>query len=149
VSLELLFHTKPSLILYWVERFPFRVATRFFMKVRYITLVNLLAARAPFLAAGERYDTVAASADDVPLPEYLTYEDPSRAMADRIVGWLKDEGEYRRRVQQLVDLKKQHVDTGASRTAAEYMLRVLNQPASIPGPGSERSAHARPEKLSA
>jgi lipid-A-disaccharide synthase len=149
VSLELLFYTKPSLILYWVERLPFRVATRFFMKVRYITLVNLLAARDPFLAPGERYDQVAASADDVPLPEYLTFEDPSRAMADRIVGWLKDDGAYRGRVQRLVDLKQQHVDTGASRTAAAYVLRVLNQPASIPGPGADRDAHMRPEKLSA
>ncbi|MCH5376693.1 MAG: lipid-A-disaccharide synthase, partial [Planctomycetes bacterium] len=32
VSLELLYHTKPSLVLYRVDRIPFQLATRFFMK---------------------------------------------------------------------------------------------------------------------
>jgi lipid-A-disaccharide synthase len=137
VSLELLFYTKPSLILYWVRRFPLWVATRLFIKVRFITLVNLLADANPFLSPGQHYDSSAASADEVPLPEYLTCDDPSRVMADRIVGWLKDDAVYQRRVKQLADLKRRHADTGASRIAAAYVLGVLTRPASIPGPGSE------------
>ena len=41
MSLELLYHTTPSVILYQVSRLAFSVQ-RFFRKVRYITLVNLL-----------------------------------------------------------------------------------------------------------
>jgi lipid-A-disaccharide synthase len=149
VSLELLFHAKPSLILYWVERFPLRVATRLFIKVRFITLVNLLAARDPFLAPGQCYDPSVASADEVPLPEYLTCEDPSRRMADRMVEWLKDDAVYQRRVKQLADLKRRHVGTGASRTAAAYLLGVLNQPAAIAGPGTEQAVAACAAKRSA
>ncbi len=149
VSLELLYYTRPSLILYWVDRFPFQVATRFFMKVRFITLVNLLASSEPFLTPGQRYDRAVASADDVPLPEYLTYEDPSRELAERMVRWLEDDALYRRRVQQLVDLKRQHVDTGASRSAAAYILRALKAPASLPGPHGDKSTISRPERLSA
>ena len=44
VSLELLYHTKPTVILYYISRLAMFVQT-FFRKVRYITLVNLLVDR--------------------------------------------------------------------------------------------------------
>ncbi len=149
VSLELLFYAKPSLILYWAKRFGLNVAKRWFIKVRFITLVNLLAARDPFLPPGQRYDLTAASAEDVPLPEYLTSEDPSRAMADRIVQWLNDDMAYQRRRKRLLDLKRQHVDTGASRTAAAYILRVLNGPVLAPTPEAEPKVTATSTRRSA
>ena len=43
VSLELLYHTTPTVILYWISR-PAYFVQGFFRKVKYITLVNLLAA---------------------------------------------------------------------------------------------------------
>ena len=42
VSLELLYHEKPTVVVYWVSRTAMRIQ-RFFRKSRYITLVNLLA----------------------------------------------------------------------------------------------------------
>jgi hypothetical protein len=42
VSLELLYHTTPTVILYWIDRFAYLVQC-FFRKVKYITLVNLIA----------------------------------------------------------------------------------------------------------
>jgi lipid-A-disaccharide synthase len=42
VSLELLHHTTPTVILYWVNRLAYRVQDAF-RTVKYITLVNLLA----------------------------------------------------------------------------------------------------------
>ena len=42
VSLELLYHATPTVILYWVSRSAFFVQ-RLFRKVKYITLLNLLA----------------------------------------------------------------------------------------------------------
>ena len=44
VSLELLYHTTPTVILYWISR-PAYIVQGFFRKVKYITLVNLLAGR--------------------------------------------------------------------------------------------------------
>ena len=41
VSLELLYHTTPTVILYWIERYAYCVQS-VFRKVKYITLVNLL-----------------------------------------------------------------------------------------------------------
>jgi lipid-A-disaccharide synthase len=41
VSLELLYHTTPTVILYWIERYAYHVQS-VFRKVKYITLVNLL-----------------------------------------------------------------------------------------------------------
>lgn len=144
VSLELLFYTKPSLILYWTERWPLAIATRFFMKVKFISLVNLLGSDNPFLGPGERYDPLAARADDVPLPEYLTCEDPAREMADRIVAWIKDEACYRQRVARLSDLKKRYASTGASNTAAQYLLGSLPSPATLAAhrPETESTAGA-------
>ena len=43
VSLELMFHTKPSAILYWVNRPAHFLVKHFIVHVKYITLVNLLA----------------------------------------------------------------------------------------------------------
>ena len=42
VSLELLYHATPTVILYWISRLAYFVQG-FFRKVKYITLVNLLA----------------------------------------------------------------------------------------------------------
>ena len=47
VSLELLYHCKPTVIQYQVSRFGYFVQS-IFRKVRYITLVNLLTAPDPF-----------------------------------------------------------------------------------------------------
>ena len=42
MSLELLYHAKPTVILYWISPLAYAVQKRF-RKVKYITLVNLLA----------------------------------------------------------------------------------------------------------
>ncbi len=42
--LELLYHAKPSVILYQISRFGFFIQNRY-RRVRYITLVNLLTAK--------------------------------------------------------------------------------------------------------
>ena len=55
VSLELLYHTKPTVILYYISRFAYFVQT-FFRKVRYITLVNLLTATDLFPKRVATYD---------------------------------------------------------------------------------------------
>ena len=94
VSLELLAHTKPTVIMYRVGRLFYTLGRNFFMKVKFITLVNLLAAEDPFLRGGAKYDPRAASDGGVIFPEYLTYEDRSPEMAGQIVRWLTDDACY-------------------------------------------------------
>jgi lipid-A-disaccharide synthase len=128
VSLELLHHTKPTVILYWVKRFPYTVARNLFMHVRFITLVNLLAADHPLLNKGEKYDPAAASDDSVLFPEYLTYEDRSPQIAEHVIGWLTDDDRYQQRVRSLAELKEKYGSAGASRRGAAYILAHLPQP---------------------
>ena len=121
VSLELLYHTKPSAILYQISRFGYAVQW-VFRKVRYITLVNLLTADDPFAdrSAGI-YDPDDPRDGHVLMPEYLTYGDRTRELADHIVGWLTDEASYAEIQSKLAALREQVAQGGASERAAEYI----------------------------
>jgi len=125
VSLELLYHTKPSVILYSVGLVPYWVARNLFITVRFITLVNLLASEQPFLSAGEKYDPQQARAEDVPFPEYLTHQDRAAQIAAHIITWCRDQEQFQRRVCELAQLKDKYATAGASALAAQYMLARL------------------------
>jgi lipid-A-disaccharide synthase len=126
VSLELLYHKKPTVILYWVTRFAFWVQG-FFRKVRYITLVNLLNARELFPARIAPYDPREPEADRVLFPEYLTWEDKSAQVAGHITRWLVDDNRREGLVAELAKLKARVARGGASRTAAAYILKELGE----------------------
>jgi lipid-A-disaccharide synthase len=134
VSMELLYHAKPSVILYWVGWFPYTVARAWFMRVRYITLVNLLASEAPLLERGEKYDQLVASGNDVPFPEFLTYNDCSSELAAYVVDWILNDRAYACRVQELTELKAEFAVPGASDAAADYVLDVLGAIPKLAGP---------------
>ena len=104
VSLELLYHTTPTVILYWVSR-PAYFVQKFFRKVKYITLVNLLASDRLYCEDIEPFDPDQADAEKVPFPEYLTCEDKSAQIAAHIVEWLQDPAKREARVAQLTRLK--------------------------------------------
>ena len=132
VSLELLYHCRPSVIQYQVSRFGFFVQS-IFRKVRYITLVNLLTAPDPFQdqEAGI-YDPEDPRDQHVLMPEYLTSQDKSGELAEHVANWLADEDQYRRRVQQLHQLKAQVAHGGASERAAEYITTLASAADSTP-----------------
>jgi lipid-A-disaccharide synthase len=88
VSLELLYHTKPTVILYYVSRFAFFVQ-RFLRKVRYITLVNLLTTDDLFPKRVATYDPTDPADAHVLMPEYLTCGDKSQQVAAHVVEWLR------------------------------------------------------------
>ena len=129
VSLELLYHMTPTVILYWINR-PAYLAQRLFRKVKYITLVNLLAewekepggevrhAACGFADAGP-------GSDDLLFPEYLTCEDRSAEIAAHLVEWLTDQEKLHTRVADLARLKEKVAQGGASARAAEYVLAAL------------------------
>ncbi len=128
VSLELLYHAKPAVILYRISRIGFWVQ-RQFRRVRYITLVNLLTAPELFPEVVGVYDANNPEDAHVLMPEYLTCEDRSHEMASHVVDWLSDEQAYGERVAKLGALRDRVAAGGASDTGADYLLRTLGEPA--------------------
>jgi len=147
VSLELLYHTKPTVILYWISPLAFQVQ-KLFRKVRYITLVNLLAADDPFAEDLTPYRPDAPGSERVLFPEYLTCSDESARIAEHVVEWLTDRPQRERRVAELAQLKASMAHGGASRRAAQYILRELARcRAPIPEPHFRPAGEAaRPKK---
>ncbi len=145
VSLELLYHTTPTVILYWIERYAYFVQS-FFRNVKYITLVNLLSTgglgettaengRRSLLPHAAVFDPNQPDADRVLFPEYLTCEDKSGQIAGHVLEWIQDPAKHAARVEALAALRDQVAHGGASRRAAEYILGVLTRrPVSVPRP---------------
>jgi lipid-A-disaccharide synthase len=125
VSLELLYHTTPTVILYYISRLAFFVQT-FFRKVRYITLVNLLTATDLFPKRVATYDPNDPVDAAVLMPEYLTCQDKSGQVAGHVIEWLSDPAKRAARVAQLAELKQRVGHGGASCCASDYMLKVLD-----------------------
>jgi len=124
VSLELLYHLKPTVIHYRISRLAFFVQG-FFRKVKYITLVNLLAGDALAEDDLSLYDPNSPEAAEALFPEYLTCEDRSTEVAAHIIGWLHDRKSYSQLVERLQQLKDRVAHGGASARAAEYLLSTL------------------------
>ena len=125
VSLELLYHMTPSVILYHISGVAFFVQ-RFFRKVRYITLVNLLTTDDLFPRRVAVYDPNDPVDAGVLMPEYLTYEDKSREVAGHVIEWLTEPDRRAARVSQLAAVKERVGNGGASCRAAEYLLAELD-----------------------
>ncbi|MDZ4658287.1 MAG: lipid-A-disaccharide synthase [Bythopirellula sp.] len=121
VSLELLYHTKPTAILYQISHLA-HFAQRFLRKVRYITLVNLLTAKEPFVEGqAGHYDPADPRDAHVLMPEYLTCEDRTADLAGHIVEWLQSDAALQKNVQGLAELKARIGQGGASLRAAGYI----------------------------
>ena len=148
VSLELLYRTTPTVILYWVPRYAHFVQS-LFRRVKYITLVNLLSAADPFPEVVTPFDPDDPTDAAVPFPEYLTFEDESARLAGHVTTWLTDQSQHRRRVVQLARLKSEVAGGGASKKAAEYILAHLpRQTPVIPRPHFMPASHGVPRGLS-
>jgi lipid-A-disaccharide synthase len=128
VSLELLYHTKSTAILYQISKLGY-FFQRFFRKVRYITLVNLLTAPEPFAdqSAGH-FDPSDPQDAHVLMPEYLTCDDRTADLANHMVEWLTSESALQENIRGLAELKAQVGHGGASLRAAEYIGKLLAPP---------------------
>ena len=146
VSLELLCHTKPTVILYRISRAAYFVQ-RFFRKVKYITLVNLLVTDELFPKDLTPFDPSQPDADRVLFPEYLTWEDKSSEIAAHVVEWLTDPARREARVAELARLKARVAHGGASARAAQYILNALaDRPRVVPRPHFVPSAEPATER---
>lgn len=120
VSLELMYHQKPSIIVYRLK--PLQAIGKWFvMTCRFITLVNLLATDDISRRAG-RPGEAEGGDPHVPFPEFAWMKNPAPEMARLAIDWLRNEKELERRRQQLGVLKAKYACPGATARAARYLL---------------------------
>ncbi|MCS7306689.1 MAG: lipid-A-disaccharide synthase [Thermoguttaceae bacterium] len=125
VSLELLYRAKPTVIHYRVGPLAYYIQ-QYFRKVKYITLVNLLAMEDPLHPPDLRpYDPSGPEADWVLFPEYLSYKDSSGQMAKHLIQWLTEPGLRAAWIRRLESLRKVVVQPGAANRSAQIILRYL------------------------
>ncbi len=123
VSLELMYFCVPSVILYRVSPLAWWVQHRM-KRVRYITLVNLLACENPFLQQPWTYWPREDREPEVPFPEYLCWRNPARSVAGWAVRWLQDAQLYHRQVAWLGELKRRWAQGGACTRAAQHIWQL-------------------------
>ncbi|MDA7913253.1 lipid-A-disaccharide synthase [bacterium] len=124
VSLELLHYRKPTVIVFKVRRWVM-VAQAFLLRVKFITLVNLIAAKDIRRRKFRLYNPDDPNAESCVMPEYLTAGDPSVKVARRVLGWLKDVQSHSENVAELDRLAVRYTQPGATSRAADYLLGVL------------------------
>jgi lipid-A-disaccharide synthase len=107
VSLELLYRAKPSVVVYRMSPLSLWLARRL-VKLRYFTLVNLLAGEEMF-------------------PEIATSRDESAWIASHLSRWLGDAGERERLVARLAELRGRVAVPGACDRAADFLLHVVTR----------------------
>lgn len=136
VSLELMYHQKPSIIVYRLKPWQATVMP-LVMRCRFITLVNLLATDNIELTPDWNYDPRAAVAS-VPFPEFPWLKSPVKHVAEIANQWLSNPSILQERRSQLQTLKQLYGQPGATTRAAEYIDQVLRdkkvkeQPANSP-----------------
>ena len=109
VGLELLHHGKPSVVIYGVNHAEMLLC-RMLKKVRYISLVNLLADKELF-------------------PEYLTEGDEGEAIAGHVLHWLSDAAAYADVCAELAAMRPRVAAPGACQRATDYLLDALSRDA--------------------
>ena len=124
VSLELMYHQKPTVILYHMSKLLYRYA-RIMVNIRYITLVNLIASAKPFEPLTVPWSQDHPDCEDIPMPEYPTCTDKSEVVAEHVIQWLGDHRRYNESVSQLATLAEMYGHPGASQRAAVFILESL------------------------
>jgi len=126
VSLELLYYTKPTVILYWIS--PLANWLQSYMrKVKFITLVNLLVAKEIFREDRKNFDPDQPGDEHVLFPEYVTSGDRSPRIAAQIIRWLQQPATRQQLIEELSALRAEVAGGGASQRGAEYILDKLSQ----------------------
>ena len=143
VSLELMYHRKPTVILYRIGRLMYFLQS-IFLRTKYITLVNLISTPDIEDDTWATYNPDHAEAADVPMPEYLTCSDPSAAVARRLARLLSQPETRKHRSAWLDKLATQYAKPGATSRAAEYLLKTLGVPTKKTGMTSNANLNGQP-----
>ncbi len=133
VSLELMAARVPAVIVYRVSGLAW-VVQSWFRHARFITLVNLLAAREPIGPVRPSWwppATVEPCDPEAVYPEYLAVRDPAERIAGHVIDWLTNPASRKAVVSQLDRIAATAAATGSARHAAEAVARIAagGQPA--------------------
>lgn len=123
VSLELLYHAKPSVIGYRVGRWAYWAQNKL-RTVKFITLGNLIAGQDIYCRAGTSIN-FEAEARQAMMPEFVCCEDQSQQIANRLISWLNNPTAYSAVVGQLGATRERYAQLGASERAASYIYHQL------------------------
>jgi lipid-A-disaccharide synthase len=126
VSLELLAARVPTVIVYRIGAFAY-VVQSLCKRVRFITLVNLLACRQPIgriqpVLIPPRQVTPADP--EAVFPEYLTVQDPAERVAAHVVEWLRDPAAIGRARARVAAVAARVAHPGSAARAASVVLAI-------------------------
>lgn len=130
VSLELLAAHVPTVIVYRISGLAY-VVQSWFRQARFITLVNLLASRAPigptrpvlWPPAG-----VPLADPEMAFPEYLSVADPAHTAATHVIEWLTDSRARDRVVARLEEISRRVAHAGSAERTAAAVLSIAGGP---------------------
>jgi lipid-A-disaccharide synthase len=128
VSLELLYHAKPSVIQYILPPATY-FAAKALARIKYMSLVNLLVTDELHPKVKVKYSRNSPHHRNVLFPEYPDWHERSADVASHAIEWLQDEGLRLQLVAKLEKLRSTLAIGGASQNAAKYILsHVLHRP---------------------
>jgi len=102
VGLELLYRTKPTVVIYHYQWYHVPLVA-IFKKVKYISIVNLLAGVELF-------------------PEFLTVRSPTRQICQHVLRWLNNRSLYDELQAKLQGLRQQVGEPGSCQRAAHFLI---------------------------
>jgi lipid-A-disaccharide synthase len=126
VSLELLAARVPTVIVYRISGFA-HVVQSWFRHARFITLVNLLAARDPVGPTRPEWRApreVAPADPEAIFPEYLAVQDPAAQMAEHVVEWLTQPAAREAVIARLDAVADRVAHGGSAERAAQAVLSI-------------------------
>lgn len=124
VSLELLYHRLPSVIVFNVKRWVYLVQG-YMLRCKFISLPNLMYTDDIRRSSRRPYDPDAADAEPAIMPEYLTASDCSSQVAGQIVRLLESQKVHETTVAEMEKLAAGYAVPGATTRAADYIIQNL------------------------
>lgn len=126
VSLELMYNVVPTIIVYRISRITM-LMTKLLVKVRYITLVNLLWTSRIEKDSRQIFDPDAPGAEQIPFPEYVTIDNSGSKCARHLIHWLQTPEALASQRQKISDLKDRVAELGASGRGAQIILDLISE----------------------
>jgi lipid-A-disaccharide synthase len=142
VSLELLYYRLPTVIVYKIN-WVLMCLQRIFLKCKYITLVNLMAAENIARGLWNRNNAADPRSAEMVMPEFLTSGDCSEAVSKHVLRWIDDRQAREATVRRMDGLAKKYALPGATEMSAAHILNWLARLHSAPTAAGVSKSHKK------